>query len=529
MRFFSLFGFRCGFQCGRSLSGAVASFVPSQTLMLRLVLRQTLTLTLSLLLPFSIPAAPTAKIPAHYSNIRVPVDTYEPPHPGDARVELSGGAVAYLVPDSTLDLVRVFLYAPHPNLPDEPKDVIRLRLYSALLKDGGTRALKPAQLEDSLEFIAAGLSAGFGTWQNEAGFDALGKDTDALLGLLADVVLRPGLDAGIFREAQRRMTEGRKHRYATPGTVMGAAYERVMQGSHPVNWSPLETEIAKARPKTLKALAGKGYPRNRLILGVAGRFDRAEMIRKLEAFVAQFPDSEPVAPVPAFRGPRVPGVYLVDKPFSQATLRIAAPGVQRPHPDYYRLAVASEIFGGGGFTSRLTQRIRSDEGLAYGVGSAVESDYHRRGSVYVGLQTKAETGAYAVRLVLEEMRRMAAVGITDAELQRAKDGLLKSLPSLFDTPAATARVFAQGAAWGRSPDHFRNYRTTLEAMTRAEVEDAFRRYFVADSMRVVVTGPRDVLLKQDDLHGGASLADFGAVTEITEDELDSREEVTGSR
>jgi zinc protease len=465
----------------------------------------------------------SARIPAHYADIKVPVDVYEPPYPGDARVALDGGAVAYLVPDSTLDLVRLFLYAPQPNLPAKPQDVVRLRLYSALLKDGGTRRLTPAQLEDSLEFIAAGLSAGRGAWQSEASFDALGKDADALLGLLSDAVLQPRLDPAVFRVEQRGMLEGHKHRFATPGAVMGGLYERVLYGGHPINWGVTEKEITDATPQSLQALAGTGYPRDKLVLGVAGRFDRAVMIRKLNAFVARFPAEERPSPVPPFKGPRAPGVYIVDKPFAQATIRIAAPGVQRPHDDYYRLLVASEIFGGGSFTSRLSQKVRSDEGLAYSVGSDVESDYNRRGTVRAALQTKAGTGAFATRIVLEEMRRMAKEGITDVELERAREGLLKSLPSLFDSPAGTARIFAQSDAWGRSPEHFRNYRKALETMTRAEVEDAFRRYFVADSMRIVVVGPKQTLVEKDAAHGGASLADFGKITEIKEEELDKRE------
>lgn len=473
-----------------------------------------------------------ARIPAHYSGISAPAVAYEPPYPGDHRVDLPGGASAYLVPDSTLDLVRFYLYATGPYLPAAPGDVVRLRLYSALLKDGGTRTLKPAQLEDSLEFIAAGLGAGRGAWQGEASFDVLAKDAPAVLALTAEVLLAPRLDPEVFAVMKRGLREGHKHRYATPGAVLGAAAERVMQGSHPVNWSAAGEEIEALTPAALKPLAGTGFARERLVIGVAGRFDRREMVRALEAFVARFPATAAAAPapaalaktVPAFPGPRAPGVYLVDKPFAQASIRLAAPGVQRPHPDYYRLLVASEIFGGGGFTSRLSQRVRSDEGLAYSVTSDVESDYHRRGTVRVGLQTKAATGAYAVRIVLDEMRRMASRdsggGISDVELARAKDALLKSLPSLFESPAATARIFAQSGAWGRSPEHFRNYRATLDSMTRQEVEDAFRRYFAADSMRIIVTGPKTELLAPDER--GLSLADYGPVTEITERELDER-------
>ncbi len=462
-----------------------------------------------------------AYIPSHYTEIAVPDVAYEPPHPGDHQVDLGDGAVAFLVPDSTLDLVRFYLFATGPYLPAKPEEVVRQRLYSALLKDGGTRTLSPLQLEDSLEFIAAGLAASRGPWQGEAAFDVLAKDGKATLALMAEVLLRPRLDDEVFKVMQRGMAEGHKHRFATPGAVLAAATERVMHGSHPVNWGVTATEIAQTSPRALRALAGTGFVRNRLVIGVAGRFARDEMVESLKAFVAKFPESDEATKVPPFQGPRAPGVYIVDKPFTQASIRLAAPGVQRPHPDYYRLLVASEIFGGGGFTSRLSQRVRSDEGLAYSVSSGVESDYHRPGTVRVGLQTKAETGAYAVRIVREEMRRMADSGITDTELAHAKDALLRSLPSLFESPAATARIFAQSAAWGRSPDHFVDYRAAVGELTRPEVEDAFRRYFAADSMRIIVTGPKAALLEPD-AHG-ASLADYGPVTEITEQELDRRE------
>jgi zinc protease len=466
-----------------------------------------------------------APLPAHYNNIVPPVDVYTAPYPPDYRVQLDGGATAFLVPDSTLDLVRFYVFSPGTNLPAKPADVARLQLYSALLKDGGTKRLTPSQLEDSLEFIAAGLSAGLSAWQATASFDALSKDADALMGLLSDAVLEPRNDPAIFTLTQRRMQEGVKHRYATPRAVTSAVYERVMYGSHPINWRATEAEIGGAKPQDLRAFNATGFARDNLVIGVAGKFDRAAMIRKLNAFVARFPrgDSSAGSATPPFKGARAPGVYLVDKPFAQTSLRLAVPGLQRPHPDYYRLAVASYVLGDGGFTSRLTQKVRSDEGLAYGVSSDVGSDYNRPATLNVSLQTKASTGAYAVRIVREEIARMAKDGITDLELEKAKEGLLKSLPSLFDTPASTARIFAQSEAWKRSPEHFRDYQKSIQAMTRAEVEDAFRRYFVVDSLRIIAVGPKNVLLAPDEAHGGISLKDFGPVTEVTEAELDKRD------
>jgi zinc protease len=469
--------------------------------------------------------APAAKasLPEHYSKIGFRDFQYRPPKATDFRVSLDRGVTAYLVPDSTLALIQMALYFGHANLPKNPAQTASVNLYSAMLKTGGTVRFTPEQLEDSLEFVAAGLSAGLSDFQSEMGLDALRKDAYALFDLLPEVGLQPRLDAEVFKVQKRIYLEGLRHRYDTPRGVLGPAYERALYGSHPTNWTATEKEVASQTPGKLKPFAGSGFAVKDMVIGVAGQFDRAELIKQLNRLVARFPEKyRSDDSVPPYRGPEKPGVYLVDKQFTQATLKMGAPGVKRPHPDYYPLVVASYVFGDGGFTSRLMEKVRSNEGLAYGVDSEVGSDYNRMGTVSVSLQTKVETGAYAVKLVLEEMRKMAKEGITDPELQRAKDGLIKSLPSLFDTPAATARIFAQGEIWKRSPDHFNEYVETIRKMSKAQVEQAFRKYFHPDSMRIVVVGPKEPLLKKDEKNG-VSLSDFGAVKEMTLQELDKRE------
>ncbi len=461
-------------------------------------------------------------LPDHYSKIAFPEFTYQPPLPADYRVTLDRGVVAYLIPDTTLPLINMVGYFGHPNLPKQPSQVGALNLYSYLLKSGGTKRFTPEQLEDSLEFVAASITGGLSDYQSSFGLDALRKDADALFDLLPEIGLKPRLEAEVFKVQKKSYLENLKHRFDTPHGVMNATYEHVLYGSHPSNWTATEKEVAALTPASLKPFVGAGFASKGLVLGVAGQFDRTKMIAQLNKLIAQLPEKYlgSADSTPPFPGPQKPGVYLVDKKFTQATIKMGAPGVKRPDPNYYPLIVASYIFGDGGFTSRLMERVRSNEGLAYGIDSDVGSDYNRRATVGVSLQTKVETGAYAIRLVLEEMRRMAKDGITDEELQRAKDGLIKSMPSLFDTPAATARIFAQGEIWKRSPNHYKEYVETLTKMTKAEVDNAFRKYFVADSMRIVVVGPKDALTKKDER--GNALSDFGTVTVLTQDEIEKR-------
>jgi len=462
-------------------------------------------------------------IPEHYSKIEYPEFTYQPPYPKDYRIVLDRGVVAYLVPDTTLALIQMTVFFGHPNLPKKPGDVAAMSLYSSMLKAGGTLRFKPEQLEDTLEFVAASLGAGVGDYQSEVGLDALRKDAYNLFDLLPEVALQPRFDPEVFKVQKRAYLENLHHRYDTPNGVMGVAYEHIMYGSHPSNWMATEKEIQPLVPARLKALTGSGYAVKNMVIGVAGQFDRADMIAHLNKFISKFPAdyTTPSDSIPPFAGPESPGVYIIDKQVTQATIKLGAPGVKRPNPDYYPLVVASYIFGDGGFTSRLMETVRSNEGLAYGIDSDVGSDYYRRSTVSVSLQTKVETGAYAVKIVLSEMRRMAKDGVTDVELQRAKDGLVKSLPAMFDTPSATARVFAQGEIWKRSPEHYKEYIDVINKMTKAEVEAAFRKYFNPDSMRIVVVGPKDQLMKTDE-RNQAALSHFGGVRELSLQDIEAR-------
>lgn len=463
-------------------------------------------------------------IPEHYSKITFPEFTYQPPHPKDHRVVLDRGVVAYLVPDTTLALIQMTVLFGHPTLPKQPSDAATLGLYSSLLKSGGTKSLKPEQLEDSLEFVAASVGAGIGDFQSEVGLDALRKDAYSLFDLLPEVVLQPRLDGEVFKVQKRAYLENLKHRYDTPNGVMGVAFEHVMFGSHPSNWMATEKEVEAVSTSKMKPWIGAGYSTKGMVIGVAGQFDRTEMIAQLNRLIAKFPPEYKTGPdtIPPYPGPQSPGVYVIDKPnFTQATIKMAAPGVKRPDPDYYRLIVASYVFGDGGFTSRLMEKVRSNEGLAYGVDSDVGSDYYRRSTVSVSLQTKVETAAYAVKIVMAEMKELAKNGITDVELQRAKDGLIKSLPATFESPAATARIFAQGEVWKRSPDHFTEFIETISKMTKSEVETAFRKYFTPDQMRIVVVGNKAEMMKTDE-RNQAALSHFGPVRELTLKDIEAR-------
>src|SRR5678809_1438255 len=130
--------------------------------------------------------------------------------------------------------------------------------------------------------------------------------------------------------------------------------------------------------------------------------------------------------------------------------------------------VMNRILGGGGFTSRIMNRVRSDEGLAYSAFSRIPGGVYYPLPFTAGFQSKSRTVAYATSIVLDEMEKMTKGPVTDQELNTSKRGFIDRFPRTFSTKAQTAMTFAQDEFTGRyakDPQFWKKFRGRIEAVT----------------------------------------------------------------
>src|SRR5205823_2338487 len=123
-----------------------------------------------------------------------------------------------------------------------------------------------------------------------------------------------------------------------------------------------------------------------------------------------------------------PGAYLVEKDVNQGRVSMMLPGITRDNPDYFAVVVMNDILGGGGFTSRLMNRVRSDEGLAYDVSSSFPGGVYYPLTFSVGFQSKSRTVPYAASIVLDEVKKIASKPPTDSEINTSKRGFIDRFP-----------------------------------------------------------------------------------------------------
>ena len=110
-------------------------------------------------------------------------------------------------------------------------------------------------------------------------------------------------------------------------------------------------------------------------------------------------------------------------PSQQAHVRIGQLGIERGNPDYFTLYLGNHVLGGGGFTSRLVEEVRSNRGLSYSVYSYF-SPYRNAGPFLLGLQTRSDQADEAIEVCMDVLREYISNGPTEEELQLSKQNII---------------------------------------------------------------------------------------------------------
>lgn len=435
--------------------------------------------------------ATASQVPASYKDVAFPEFQYVTPYPKDFRVEVAPGIVGYIVSDRSLPLVNFSVYFDETSGVADLKDEAPRSMVGTMLRRGGGGGFTPNALDDSLEFISAGLSSSVGTFSSMFDIDCLSKDFAEMLNLARQVLTAPAFDGAQLEIVKANYVTAYDRRYDTPAKVLSALKSKVNYAPNPRLWDANADEFKAVTPADVKRLASGVYSSKKIIFALSGDVDRDSAVTMMKDFFANWKveSTKPsVVPTPlAFLNK--PGTYVVDKDITQANIAMNQPFVKRPHQDYYPAAVASFILGGGSFTSRLMNRVRSDEGLAYSVYSSVGNDYRDTAMTTIALQTKVESVDFALKLVFEEVEKLAKEGPSAEELDQAKKTLIESLPSLFDSPSSTAILFAKGELVGKTFDHYLDYVKEINAVTADQVKAMVAKYFSKEKMTISIVAP----------------------------------------
>ena len=190
-----------------------------------------------------------------------------------------------------------------------------------------------------------------------------------------------------------------------------------------------------------------------------------------------------------------PVIYLVDRPGSaQSILRAGHTSIPREHPDYHALAFVNYILGGD-YSSRLNMNLRQDKGYSYGFHSSIEwmtpfSIFLARGSVQTEVTKES---VFETLKELGEIREANQIGLD--EFRKAKEGLIKSVPSQFESNQQIINQMLNMAGFNLPTNHFESNIKKISELTIDEVRESALKHLSPNDTKVIVVGDRDKVQK----------------------------------
>jgi zinc protease len=399
------------------------------------------------------------------------------------------GIEAWLVEDYTVPIVAMNIAFRGGAAQDPAGKAGLANLLSGLLDEGAgdldSRAFQ-AKLEDlSIELsFDASTDAFFGSLRT------LSINQDEAFELFRLAVTEPRFDVEPVARIRGQITANLRQAESEPNEIASRLWSLALFGDHPYGRPSEGTveSVAALSADDLKAFRARTMARDNLHIVMVGAIDAAKAGAAIEKMFGGLPahadltpvaDTEPAAGMTEHATLKVP----------QTAIRIGGPGLERDDPDFIPAYVANEILGGGTFSSRLYKAVREDRGLAYSVGTGLVP-YDHAGAFVAATSVDAANSGMAVKIMLDEIKRYATEGPTEAEIAATKDYLIGNFALRFDSSQKIARNLLSFRLDNLGIDYIEKRNALIRAVTIDDIRRVTQRLW-SGALSVVTVGPGD--------------------------------------
>ncbi len=377
--------------------------------------------------------------------------------------------------------------------------------YTAELMERGAGARTALQLAGVVDALGATLQVSE-TWDSmSAEVAGLSQDRDVLFDVLADVVLRPRFDRDEAERVRSESLAALRQAADDPTTLLSWSFAKALYPGHRYGLPEAGTPETLAR---LGSSAARAFHRRVFVPGAAivfasGDVDPEALLARIRATYGAWqgpppPDFGPEPPVPQQRR-----VVVVDRPdLGQAQIGVGHGGIARRDPRRLEAQLLNTALGGGGFSSRLMNRIRAEEGLTYGISSQFVMR-HRAGPFAVFTFTRVPKVGEVVTGILEELERVRREPPSAAELASVQSQRAGQFALALETSAEVAGALVDLEVYDLPPDSLDTYRGRVRAVTVEQTSAVARELIDPARASIVVVGPAEQLRPQ--------LEPFGAI------------------
>lgn len=347
---------------------------------------------------------------------------------------------------------------------------------SNFMLKNGTRKRKAFDINEHFEFYGAYLSRSCYNETATITLHCLSKHLPELLPVVAELIMEsifPEEELAIYKQNQKQRLEVNLKKC---DFVANRLIDEYLYGfHHPYGKYTSTLDYDKLQREELVAFYKKFYTEGKCLLFVAGKTP-PDLQQQLDAVFGALPFSQQV-PARAYQYASADTrKYRImnDANGVQGAIRIARPFPNRHHPDFQKVQVLNNIFGGF-FGSRLMSNIREDKGYTYGIHSYIQNHIHDTAWM-ISTEAGRDVCEATVEEVYKEMELLCRELVDAAELDLVRNYMIGSLLGDLDGPFQIIGRWKNYILNGLTDTYFSNSIETVRTITAEELQTLANKY-----------------------------------------------------
>lgn len=410
-------------------------------------------------------------------------------------IKLDNGMRLYLLEDKTLPLIQASVRIHGGSYLDPVEKIGLAEFCGELLRTGGTEKYSSDELDELLESIGGSAETSIDVIAGSLKLSMLSSYTELAMDVMAEILQRPVFEQAKFEQLMVAARSSVSRRNDQPSSIGDREFEKVIYGKDSPYARHTEYATLNAISRDdLKAFHQRVFRPENVQMAIWGDIDSKQIVELVKKhFGAWEKGKEPIPDFPKVDYQFDTRTNFVDLPdVSQSNVYIGHLGGRLTDEDHPHRIVMNNILGVG-FGSRLFKQVRSKAGLAYSVYGVFTANLSYPGTFYNYVSTKSESTVKAIRMIIDEIKRIQNEEPTAEELKLGRDRYLNTFVFNFDSKGKIIERLVYYDFFGLPKDFLNKQMEMVKTTTAADVTAAAKKYLKPESLRILVVGAAEKL------------------------------------
>jgi len=440
---------------------------------------------ISLILSSCEVSEPKAKTTKHPDSLTYKQLEWQVPSSKPYRKSLKNGTPFYYAEDKKLPLFSLDIVFKAGSLYKENGAIPTL--HSMSLGNGGAKGFNSARLDSIFDLYAIKFNVSSGKSKTVISISGLSEYFPKAMEIFGSIIQTPAFEDSRVTYNKEALLSSIEHRFNTAGPVLQAGWKKVIYPNSSLSKLLTIDDVNSVTKKEIWNYHNYLMRNSDMLVSFVGDIQEDSVTSIMNTLFGKdrgsFSHKKEEIKVSS-----KPKVLIVHKEINQAYVRLGLPTFKRPDKRFYPFQIFNEILGGGGFTSKLVQEVRSNAGLTYSIYSQISSDYDYTGTFTTTFFTKTETINQALGMSLDIIKESISKPLTQKELDRVRKQYKDGFPTFFRDKGDIVSSYLDNEFDGRSPNHFIDYMGKLDSIKIEDITKSVNELLKPENFSIVIVG-----------------------------------------